>query len=85
MRRRPTLETERLILRPPKEADFRPFADMMADAEHVRYIGGAQPPSLAWRGLASMVGCWTMPGYGMFAVPGKETGRRNGHAGPLKP
>ena len=85
MRRRPTLETERLILRPPCERDFTAFAAMMGDAEHVKFIGGRQPPSLAWRSLASMVGSWAMRGYGMFAVLEKDTGRWVGQTGPWKP
>ena len=85
MRRRPVLETERLILRPPNERDFHGFAAMMADAEHVQYIGGRQPASLAWRSLATMVGSWAMRGYGMFAVLEKDGGRWVGQLGPWKP
>ena len=36
----PTLETQRLILRPPVRDDFEHYAAMMADAENARFIGG---------------------------------------------
>jgi len=36
----PTLETERLLLRPPIEADLDGWAELMADAESSRFIGG---------------------------------------------
>ncbi len=36
----PTIETERLLLRPPVREDFDAFADLNADPEAARYIGG---------------------------------------------
>ncbi len=44
----PTLETPRLILRPPEAADFEPWAAFAADPVAARFLGGR---SLArWRG-----------------------------------
>lgn len=81
----PTLETERLLLRPPAADDFEPWASLMSDAEHVRFIGGAQPRSVAWRGLMTMIGCWAGTGFGMFSVIEKDSGRWIGRAGPWRP
>lgn len=81
----PTLRTARLLLRPPCEADFEPFAAMYADEATARWIGGARPPALSWRALATMVGSWTMRGYGMFAVLEADTGRWLGQLGPWMP
>ena len=39
----PTLETDRLILRPPEIADLDGWAEMMADEETARFVGGAMP------------------------------------------
>ncbi len=50
----PTIETARLILRPPEERDLDGFAAMMADEEAARFVGGQQPRSGAWRGMAAM-------------------------------
>ena len=47
----PTLTTARLVLRPPTQDDFPAFAAMMANADHVQFIGGALPESMAWRQL----------------------------------
>ena len=81
----PTLETERLTLRPPAPEDFDSWAAFMADAEAARFIGGQQPRSSAWRGFCSMAGAWAMFGYGMFSVIEKSTGRWVGRLGPWQP
>lgn len=82
-----TIETERLILRPPDAAlDFEAWAVMMADAETMRYIGGsALNRGQAWRTLATMIGHWQMRGYGMFSVIEKATGDWIGRVGPWYP
>ena len=69
----PAIETERLILRPPGREDFEAWAAMMRDAEHVRYIGGAQPRSVVWRGLMAMIGMWASEGFAMFSVIERAT------------
>jgi RimJ/RimL family protein N-acetyltransferase len=81
----PTLETERLILRPPKEEDLDGWAEMMADEEAARYVGGLQSRAGAWRGLACMTGSWVLRGFGMFSVIEKESGRWVGRLGPWQP
>ncbi|MCC6918252.1 MAG: hypothetical protein IT548_03555 [Alphaproteobacteria bacterium] len=43
-----TLRTERLILRPPVEADLEGYAALTADAEAARFIGGVRARSEAW-------------------------------------
>lgn len=81
----PTLETPRLILRPPVEEDLDGFAEMMGDEEAARFIGGVQPRSSAWRGIAAMAGSWSLRGYSMFSVIKKESGRWVGRLGPWMP
>jgi RimJ/RimL family protein N-acetyltransferase len=81
----PTLETPRLILRPPRREDFEPWVEFMADVERARYIGGAQPRAVVWRGLAAMVGSWVMQGFAMFSVIEKSSGRWIGRLGPWCP
>ena len=81
----PTLETERLILRPPVAEDFDAWAAFMADAEAARFIGGQQPRSSAWRGFCSMAGAWAMFGFAMFSVVEKSSGRWVGRLGPWVP
>ena len=81
----PTLETDRLILRPPAPEDFEPWCEMMADEETARFIGGVASPSMVWRQLCSMAGAWTMFGYAMFSVVEKSSGRWLGRLGPWTP
>jgi len=79
------LETERLILRPPIREDFDAWAAFMADAEHVRYIGGAQPRPVAWRAMMSVIGSWVVQGFAFFSVIEKGSGRWIGRLGPWQP
>lgn len=81
----PTLETARLILRPPAREDFDAFAAMMADEETARFIGGVMPRSVAWRSWAGLAGSWVLLGFGMFSVLEKESGAWIGRAGPWMP
>jgi RimJ/RimL family protein N-acetyltransferase len=81
----PTLETARLILRPPRLEDFEPWATFMADEEAARFIGGHQARSSAWRGFRTMAGAWALDGLGMFCVIEKATGPWVGRLGPWMP
>jgi RimJ/RimL family protein N-acetyltransferase len=81
----PTLETARLILRPPIAADFEAWADFQADEEAVRYIGGVQARAICWRTITSMTGAWALFGFSMFSVVEKESGRWIGRLGPWAP
>ncbi len=81
----PTLETDRLILRPPRSEDFEAWATFMADVDRTRHIGGTQPRAVAWRGMAAMAGSWVLQGFGMFSVIEKDSGRWIGRLGPWCP
>jgi RimJ/RimL family protein N-acetyltransferase len=78
----PTLQTSRLILRPPVREDFEAFAAFMADERTARYVGGVLPRSLAWRQFAAVAGSWMLNGYSMFTVIEKSTGAWIGRSGP---
>lgn len=81
----PVLETPRLLLRPPALADFERWAELAADAEVTRYIGGLQARAVAWRSFAAMVGMWSLTGIAMFSVIEKASGRWVGRLGPWRP
>ncbi len=81
----PTLETERLILRPPVGDDFDAWAEWMGDEEAMRHIGGVQSRPVAWRSMATFTGSWALHGFGMFSVIEKESGRWIGRLGPWSP
>ncbi|MEO5625531.1 MAG: GNAT family N-acetyltransferase [Dokdonella sp.] len=79
------IETERLILRLPQRDDFDTYADMHADEEAVRHIGGTLLRAPAWRKFLQMPGAWAVQGYAMFSVIDKASGRWIGQAGPWQP
>lgn len=81
----PQLETERLILRVPRIEDFDRFAELLADEEAARFIGGHMPRAAAWRKFLQMPGAWMVQGFGMFSIVDRATGRWLGQTGPWQP
>ena len=79
------LNTERLILRPTAMEDFPRWAELMADTEASRFIGGPQNAEAAWRGFMTMAGAWSLTGVAMFSVIERDTGRWMGRIGPWQP
>lgn len=82
---RPVLRTDRLLLRPPTEADFEAWAALDADAEAMRFIGGVQSRQDSWQGLATAAGMWSLQGCGLFSVIARDTGAWVGRVGPWVP
>ena len=78
----PTIETERLVLRPWAATDHEPYADMLADERVMRWLGGTKSRDEAWRHMAMMIGHWQLRGYGTWAIEETATGRFVGRAGP---
>ena len=74
-------ETERLVLRQWQESDFEPYASYYADEEMARYVGGVSSREDAWRRMASLIGHWTLRGFGYWAVEEKATGKFVGCVG----
>ena len=81
----PTLETARLILRPPNAQDFERFAEFMGDEAASKFVGGPQPRPAAWRSLAAITGAWVINGFSMFSWVEKASGRWVGRGGPWAP
>jgi RimJ/RimL family protein N-acetyltransferase len=79
------IETDRLLLRPPRIEDFDAYAANMADLEAARFIGGQQPRALAWRGFLASAGAWMIQGFSMFSVIEKASGQWIGRLGPWYP
>ncbi len=81
-----TLETERLIMRMWRESDFDEYAELCADPEVMRFLGGKVfDRTEAWRQMASMIGHWYLRGYGIWAVEEKKSGRLAGRIGCINP
>ena len=80
------LETDRLILRQWREEDFEPYAEICADEQVMRYLGGKTfTRAETWRHMAFLIGHWHLRGYGHFAVEEKATGSFVGRIGFLNP
>jgi RimJ/RimL family protein N-acetyltransferase len=80
-----SLETPRLILRPPRMEDFDAWAAFLEDEVSTKFIGGRQPRATAWRTFMCMCGAWTMTGVAMFSVIEKASGKWVGRLGPWHP
>ena len=83
----PSVETERLLLRPLREADLDAYAEMLGDPEFARYIGTGETVDRvgAWRNIATMLGHWHLRGFGFWAIERKSDGLFLGRAGLLYP
>jgi len=79
------IETQRLILRLPQRADFDGYAELHADEEAARHIGGPLVRDAAWRKFLQMPGAWAMQGFGMFSIVDKNNGEWLGQCGPWQP
>ena len=80
-----TLETKRLVLRPPDEEGFDAYAALYADEEAARFIGGVKDRAQAWRNFAGLIGMWHLRGYGFFFVYEKSSGGWGGNVGTHYP
>jgi RimJ/RimL family protein N-acetyltransferase len=81
----PTLETNRLRLRPPCSDDFESWATMVADSVATRFLGGPQSRSAARRNMCMFTGAWIVRGFSNFSIIEKETGRWIGSVGRWQP
>ena len=78
----PEIETARLRLRAIRSDDLDRWAEVCADPEIVRHLGGAAfSREDTWRRLLATAGSWAMLGYGYWAVERREGGPMIGHAG----
>lgn len=80
-----TIRTARLLLREPRLEDFEAYAELLADEDAARWIGGMQPRAAAWRKFLQQPGAWKVQGFGMFSVIDPATGDWLGQLGPWRP
>src|SRR5437899_414643 len=76
----PTLQTDRLLLRPFSAADVDAYAELNANQEVMGYIDKVQDREAAFRSLCANIGHWHVRGYGPWAVEDRATGRLIGRA-----
>jgi RimJ/RimL family protein N-acetyltransferase len=67
------LETERLLLREPREEDADAFAEYLADAEVMRFLGGSTVPREHVPAVvASWIAAWETDGFGKLVVEARD-------------
>jgi RimJ/RimL family protein N-acetyltransferase/class 3 adenylate cyclase len=78
-----TLETERLVLRPPVPEDAEPLAPMYADPEVMRYLGDGRTLTRdeTERSVKRMIEGWKADGFGLFTTVRKEDDKVIGRVG----
>jgi RimJ/RimL family protein N-acetyltransferase len=76
-----TIETKRLVLRPPIETDFADILALWTDPATMIYLGRPSSPDEAWVRLLKYVGHWSLFGFGYWMLREAETGRFVGEAG----
>jgi len=78
----PTLETERLVLRPYRRSDFDAYAALIASARAV-HMGGPHDGETAWAWFTNDIAAWTLVGVGCLAI--EEDGALAGFVGIVHP
>lgn len=78
----PNLETSRTILRAHRMDDFDAYVAMWADPDVTRFIGGRpRTREESWQRFLRHAGCWSLIGYGFWAIEDKKSGAFLGEAG----
>ncbi|MFN3213797.1 MAG: GNAT family N-acetyltransferase [Henriciella sp.] len=73
----PTLETERLVLRPYKLGDFEAFAAYFASPRSI-YTDGPVDRQTAWDLFTAGTGRWAIAGHGAWTIERKDSGEAVG-------
>ncbi len=80
----PRLETERLVLRPHRLADFKRIEALYASPRS-KYVNGPASRGDTWRMFAADVGHWELLGFGAWAIEHRDTGNYVGQIGLNQP
>lgn len=78
----PTLEAERIVLRPYRVSDFNDLFVLWSDPRTVRLMG-MQPMTEeeAWAKFLRVFGAWQVNGFGFWVIEEKASGRYVGELG----
>ncbi|WP_170411800.1 GNAT family N-acetyltransferase [Ruegeria arenilitoris] len=84
----PTLETERLLLRPPIMADWPDYLALMT-SERSKFMGGPVSDRMTWGIFCHDIAQWTLMGHGALMMEDRVSGACLGqvsiNSGPLFP
>ncbi len=76
----PTLETERLSLRPPRIKDWPAYAELMRSDRSV-YMGGPFSTNVAWGMFCHDIAQWALMEHGALMIEDRNTGSCLGQVG----
>lgn len=76
----PTLQTQRLTLRPMAEADFPAYAAFLASSRSTG-MGGPYATRQAWGMFCHDIACWSLFGHGAVMIELRLTGACIGQVG----
>ena len=75
IREAPRIETDRLVLRPWRRGDFRPYHAILREPAVFRHFGPKpMGQEECWRRMAASSGMWGMVGFGGWAAERKSDG-----------
>jgi len=78
------LQSERLVLRLPCEADLLPYT-RYCESTRSKFVGGPFDSIQAFDKLSAMIGHWHLRGFGRFIFVERATNKQLGHVGALQP
>jgi RimJ/RimL family protein N-acetyltransferase len=83
----PEVETERLLMRPFREADVDAYRAVLATPQVSAslHLPAAISREYAWQQVASYLGQWELRNHGQWALEEKASGRFVGRAGAHRP
>jgi RimJ/RimL family protein N-acetyltransferase len=81
----PPLTSERLLMRDWRGSDLDAFAEMGADLEVMRFLGGVVDRAQAWRTMSLFAGHWPLRGFGSWVVERRADEAVLGRAGLWQP
>ncbi|SFK48561.1 Protein N-acetyltransferase, RimJ/RimL family [Pseudovibrio ascidiaceicola] len=76
----PTLETERLRLRPMTIEDWPAYEQLM-QSERSQFMGGPTPKHVTWGIFSHDIAHWVLFGHGALMIDDKTTGKTVGQVG----
>ncbi|MDT9598149.1 GNAT family N-acetyltransferase [Sphingosinicella rhizophila] len=76
-----TIETARLVLRPPSADDFADLLALWTDPVTLAFLGRASTPAEAWARMLKYAGHWSLFGFGYWMLREAGTGRFVGEGG----
>ncbi|HEY5048113.1 MAG TPA: GNAT family N-acetyltransferase [Rhizomicrobium sp.] len=70
----PVLETNRLVLRGYRPADFADYSARRADPSYARFLGDGTPSNeeQSWASFLQIAGLWAVAGFGEWAVEERQ-------------